>query len=173
MRLEFANGKVADVAEGIYNHHLTISQMGKPSKNMICPGRGGGGSVPMSPLVGTASDASTQLYTSEDGEFASGFFSKKGEMSMLNFQLINYKPQVQEVYVVAEVEYIPELRSNFLDATLANLVPNCARLETFLEKNVQSFVSQDWVVPQDGYILNTRTSPHFSLSLRQYFFATR
>jgi hypothetical protein len=97
MRLEYADGKVVDTAQGgVYNHHLTISQMGKPSKNMICPSGMSMGQISMSPLVGTASDASTQLYTTEDGEFQSGFFSKKGETSMLNFQLINYKPAVQE-----------------------------------------------------------------------------
>jgi hypothetical protein len=77
----------------------------------------------------------------------------------LGYQLINYKPTAQEVYVVAEFEYIPQLKAGFLDATLSNLVPNCARLETFLQKNVESFVSADYTVPQDGYILNTRTSP--------------
>ena len=72
---------------------------------------------------------------------------------------MNYKPTAQEVYVVAEFEYIPQLKAGFLDATLSNLVPNCARLETFLDKNVQSFVSADYTVSSDGYILNTRESP--------------
>jgi hypothetical protein len=75
----------------------------------------------------------------------------------MSYMLMNYKPTAQEIYVVAEFEYIPELKAGFLDATLSNLVPNCARLETFLEKNVQSFVSADYAVSQDGYILNTRT----------------
>jgi hypothetical protein len=98
------------------------------------------------------------LYTTDDGEFKSGFFHKKGEGAYLSYQLINYKNAVQEVYAIAEYEYIPELKKDFLDTTLANLVPNCARLETRLEKNVQSFVSSDYIVPADGYILNTRKS---------------
>jgi hypothetical protein len=97
-----------------------------------------------------------KLYTTEDGEFNSGFFHKKGEGSFLSYQLINYQQKPQQVYAVAEYEYIPELKKDFLDVTLANLVPNCARLETYLEKNVQSFISQDYTVPADGYILNTR-----------------
>jgi len=69
---------------------------------------------------------------------------------------MNYLPTAQEIYVVAEFEYIPELKADFLDATLSNLVPDCARLETFLEKTVQSFVSRDYAVTSDGYILNAR-----------------
>ena len=156
MSLEYANGTVADATTGIYNHHLTITQTGKPSKNMICPGGFNFPQIGGAPLVGTAGDASSQLYTTEKGDFNSGFFAKKGEQQLLSYQLINYRPEAQEVYVIAEAEYIPELKAGFLDATLANLVPNCARLETFLDKKVQSFVSKDYTVPQDGYILNTR-----------------
>jgi hypothetical protein len=154
-----------------------ITATNKPSKLLICPGQFNLPAGNTSPLLGTASDASKQvrilhvsvcpqfiltcynkLYTTDDGEFKSGFFHEKGEGAYLSYQLINYKNTTQDVYAIAEYEYIPELKSDFLDTTLANLVPNCARLETRLEKNVQSFVSSDYIVPADGYILNTRKS---------------
>jgi hypothetical protein len=62
MSLEYADGSAADTTKGIYNHHLTISAMGKPSKMMICPGSRSMPSMPMTPLLGTASDGSSQVY---------------------------------------------------------------------------------------------------------------
>lgn len=61
MGLEYPDGTVADTAKGIYNHHLTISAMGKPSRMMICPGSFNIPTMSMTPLLGTASDGSKQV----------------------------------------------------------------------------------------------------------------
>jgi hypothetical protein len=63
MGLEYSNGTVADTTKGIYNHHLTISATGKPSRIMICPGSRGMPIPPMTPLLGTASDGSSQVFS--------------------------------------------------------------------------------------------------------------
>jgi hypothetical protein len=63
MGLEYKNGSVADTTTGIYNHHLTITAMGKPSKMMICPGSRSMPSMSMTPLLGTASDGSNQVFS--------------------------------------------------------------------------------------------------------------
>lgn len=62
MNLEYHNGTVADTTKGIYNHHTTITAMGKPSKMMICPGSFNMPSLSMTPLLGTASDGSNQVF---------------------------------------------------------------------------------------------------------------
>jgi hypothetical protein len=80
MWLEFADGSKADTGSGVYNHHMTVGhypwivekllltvtqQMtatNKPSKLLICPGQFNMPAGNTSPLLGTASDASKQVF---------------------------------------------------------------------------------------------------------------
>jgi hypothetical protein len=159
MYLEYPDGKVADATTDVYNHHTTISAIGKSSKLMVCPGGRipGMPAMPMSTVLGGAADDSKQLYSSEDGEFNSGFIMRKEDMYGLTYQLVNYKNQTQEIYAVAEFEYVSGVPAGFLDASTLNIVPtSCEKIEFKLDQKVKSFTSGDWEVPANGYILSTR-----------------
>jgi hypothetical protein len=162
--IQYADGRPADASAGVYNHHTVIGAIGKSSKLMVCPGQklASTPSMPMTTVVGGAADDSKQLYTSEDGEFQSGVILTKGQNFGLTYQLVNYKATSQEVYVVAEVEYMPTIPKGWLDATTLNISPtSCDRMEFVLDKKVTSMESADWSVPSDGYILTTRTYNQF------------
>jgi hypothetical protein len=111
MTIQYADGRPADASARVYNHHTVISTIGKTSKLMVCPGQklASTPSMPMSTIFGGAADDSKQLYTSEDGEFKSGVILTKGQTIGLTYYLVNYLASQQEVYAVAEIEYIPTI----------------------------------------------------------------
>lgn len=121
--LTYENESRADVATGVYNHHVAIFDRGKTAP---APLRCGFGlqrrqvaNMPgMTQLFGSGDDGLTQSYHSEDASLKTGFYIGKSESLFHTSEFINYRKEPQTVYMTAEVEFIPGRPSDYLDAMM-------------------------------------------------------
>jgi hypothetical protein len=51
-------------------------------------------------------DDFTQLYTTPDGKFKSGYYISNNNFAM-QLEVINYRKEAQQVYVETDLEYVP------------------------------------------------------------------
>jgi hypothetical protein len=128
----FENGTRADIASGVYLHHVVSSLAGKtqpqwismcPAGDLISPPAGldlsklipGGldlGKLDLSKLrggagfVGGAVDEFTDLYTTRDGKFDSGYYIPPGVKASMSGEIINYLKEPQNVYIQFDLEFV-------------------------------------------------------------------
>lgn len=57
-------------------------------------------------FIGGAVDNFTQMYTTPDGLFNSGYYIKQNQF-MMQAEMINYRTDEQVVYVETDIEYVP------------------------------------------------------------------
>jgi hypothetical protein len=131
----FENGTRADIANGVYLHHVISSLAGKPTSQWVssCPG---GAATDLSKLlpkglekllppgtdlskldiaklrggagfVGGAVDEFTDYYTTQDGKFDSGYYIPPGVKATMSGEIINYLKEPQQVYIQFDIEYVP------------------------------------------------------------------
>jgi hypothetical protein len=124
----FENGTRADIANGVYLHHMVVATWGNSTGKgkadwvNMCPqpkaanqgflsgllanldlgsfSAGGG-------FVGGAVDEFVDYFTSPDGKINSGFFLPANTGAFLSGEIINYRPEPQEVYLRLELEWVP------------------------------------------------------------------
>jgi hypothetical protein len=128
--LTYENESRADVATGVYNHHVAIFDMGKTAKAPLRCGFGGFGkgkglkkrqvaNMPgMTQLFGSGDDGLTQSYFSKDSNLKTGFYISKSDRLMHTSEFVNYRKEPQTVYMTADVEFVPGRPSNYLDAMM-------------------------------------------------------
>ncbi|KAF2403692.1 hypothetical protein EJ06DRAFT_288207 [Trichodelitschia bisporula] len=130
----FANGSRADIANGVYLHHLVAQTMGnstgkgKGSWVDACPRAGittsaGGVQAPSAlagllggvdlgsvasggAFVGGAVDAFVDWFTAPDGSVRSGYFIPAGSWGFMSGEVINYLREEQTVYVQLDIEWV-------------------------------------------------------------------
>jgi hypothetical protein len=129
----FENGTRADIANGVYLHHVISSLAGKKQPQWVSfcpagssasspPGRDLGKLIPggldvnnldLSKLrggagfVGGAVDEFTDYYTTRDGKFDSGYYIPPGVRASMSGEIINYLKEPQQVYVQFDLEFVP------------------------------------------------------------------
>jgi hypothetical protein len=152
--LEFEDHLIADVAHGIYDHHVVLMDMGKFGRAITCPSNSTSAfKGPKSPGI-----FGSHLYTSTDGNFKSGYYMKESKTPKLamNVDLMNYNKDPKTVYIVLESEYIPGKPDGYLDVqTLVLSAAPCAQLQFKLPAPQYSVTSGAWIVPHDGYLVNS------------------
>jgi hypothetical protein len=136
--LTYENESRADVATGVYNHHVAIFDLGKTAKAPLrCGFNGLGGlgglfggkgkgvtkrqvaNMPgMTQLFGSGDDGLKQSYFSKDSNLKTGFYIGKNDKLMHTSEFVNYKKEPQTVWMTADVEFIPGKPSNYLDAMM-------------------------------------------------------
>jgi hypothetical protein len=60
----------------------------------------------VSVFIGGAVDNFTQMYTTPDGKFDSGYYIKENNF-MMQAEMINYRKDDQVVFVETDIEYVP------------------------------------------------------------------
>jgi hypothetical protein len=141
--LTYENESRADVATGVYNHHIAIFDMGKTAKAPLrCGfsgvgglgglggfgkgGKGGKGlnkrqvaNMPgMTQLFGSGDDGLKQSYFSKDAGLKTGFYIGKSDRLMHTSEFVNYRKEPQTVYMTADVEFVPGRPADYLDAMM-------------------------------------------------------
>jgi hypothetical protein len=157
--LEHPDGSLANLSTGVYNHHVVVLNMGKTQHMMVCPGSTSP-RVPPSPalFLGGASDDTVTLFTAADGNFKTGYYIKPTDTLVMVLEIMNYSPQKQDVYVVADVEWIEGKPEGYMDTiTLPISVGDCNNAEFMITQDRYNKTSGDWVVPADGFIMNMRS----------------
>jgi hypothetical protein len=154
--LEYRDGSPANVSTGVYNHHVIVLDVGKTQHMMVCPGS----SVPRVPsspalFLGGASGDTFQLFTTADGTFKTGYYISPTDNLAMMAEIMNYRAQKQEIYIVTEAEWIQGKPEGYLDTmTLPMSVGDCNQPEFMITQDRYSKSSGDWIVPADGYIMN-------------------
>ncbi|KAF2668934.1 hypothetical protein BT63DRAFT_478836 [Microthyrium microscopicum] len=174
--LEYENGKIADQASGVYNHHVAFIDTNKftplfascPSSSAVSPG-----AVPSSMpslgapavMMGASEEIGSNAYSTPDGTFNSGFYIGKADKVIMSGEVVNYSNDTKVIYAVSDVEFIPGRPPGSLDVQVQVLSVNqCEtkdiRLHAPEGKKAFSFQSQNITVLNDGYILSRRGHLH-------------
>jgi hypothetical protein len=102
--INYENGTRADISGGVYLHHVITVDISKKVPQFIkACGLGGAG---MSTFLGGAVDGFTQLYTTIDGKFPSGFHVGNDQM-MMQAEIVNYLKEPQKVWITVDYEWLP------------------------------------------------------------------
>jgi len=109
--LAFKDGSTANVAKGVYIHHVVSTDMTKTSKPFVnsCSGRSAGFGALGSKFMGTGDDQANipVWYTSPDGKHNGGYHLGAADTIVMNIDLVNANTQAKEVYLTVDYEYLP------------------------------------------------------------------
>jgi len=173
----FEDGSRADVKKGIYIHHLLVADVGKTSAPFaLCPGGHNQKSfVPWisshiveaigAGLIQAGNDqvASPTIYASPKGPLKSAFLTGYDDTFLLEAEIVNYNPENTTIYLQMEAEYLPEIPSDYLDASaLVFSATGCSSPGYKPPGNnpKYNFTSESFLMDRDGYILNMRGHLH-------------
>jgi hypothetical protein len=174
----FENGTRADIANGVYLHHVISTLMGKSQEPWVsfCPvgglpsvggfdlgkllppgldigklalGRAGGAG-----FVGGAVDEFIDYYTTRDGKFNSGYYIPPGVKASMSGEIINYLKEAQDVYVQFDTEFVPgRVGEEAVKAALN--VEGCGFPGAAFKAGTRGkVVSQDFEISRDGTIIS-------------------
>lgn len=118
--LTYENGSIADVVNGVYNHHLIIADTAKigPSPIKCAVPDPKSSATPNMGLLMGASEANRDLQFAAGGDVVSGFLIGKDDKIMLNGEIVNYTNDTKLIYSVSDVEYVEAAPKDALDATM-------------------------------------------------------
>ena len=103
--LTYEDGSLADVVNGVYNHHLIFSDA---KRNGPTPFKcvDGGATIPDMGLLMGASEANRDLHFYNDGKIKTGFKLDKNDPITLSAELVNYTNDTKKVYTITDFEYM-------------------------------------------------------------------
>lgn len=106
-RLKYADGSLADVKSGIYNHHTVFADTSKrPLAVVACPGKSARPAVPISVMLATGEDNTIYQYASEDAGFNGGYYVGKQDGIWFTAEIVNYSSDNKTIYAVMEFDYV-------------------------------------------------------------------
>ena len=171
-QLVYANGERADIDTGIYNHHVVTSDVNKQSSRIAgCPNKDTTTTSSRatrigSLIVGQGEDASTELFTTKDGKFDSGFYIGASDRIFQFSEIVNYSNVTRSVFVETELEFVPGKPKGWMDASISafnvnacdSSMPREGAIIVAVPKDSRKWnmVSKDQTVNRDGYILAAR-----------------
>jgi hypothetical protein len=169
----FEDGSRADAKGGVYIHHLLVADVGKTSAPFaLCPG--GHNQKKFVPwlashivesigagLIQAGNDqvASPTIYASPKGPLKSAFLTGFDDVFLLEAEIVNYNPENTTIYLQMEAEYLPDIPSDYLDASaLVFSATGCSSPGYRPPENnpKYNFTSEPFIMDRDGYILNMR-----------------
>jgi len=117
--LKYGDGTVADVVNGVYNHHLIFADLAKAGKSPISCASGSGSTMPSMGLLMGASEANRDLqFAAAGSDFKSGFTLGKYDPIMMNGEIVNYSNQTKQIYTVSDIEYLETIPAGSLDSAM-------------------------------------------------------
>jgi hypothetical protein len=142
-KIALEDGTEANIASGVYNHHIIMFDIGRkmvpppalPNANGTAPATGTGGlpaglagilpssmsSLPswmipaISIFTGQGSDGAGNVFAAKNSEVKSGFGIQKQDKIMLLAELVNYNKRPTNVYIDLEYEYITNMPKGYLE----------------------------------------------------------
>jgi hypothetical protein len=163
--LYFENGTKASITHGVYEHHVVVVDLGK-ARNFpfyLCEGQSGFlGKFPGNGFIISGNDEASNMFTSPDGKFDSGYVVNNPRLAM-QAELVNYRPEPQKVYVTMEYEYVPTTTPKAADTSVSLFsVTGCKPPDYHRDPNVKIYnmTSAAVPVPFNGYIINAKGHLH-------------
>jgi hypothetical protein len=103
----YSDGTLADVNNGLYNHHLLIMDLNKGAQRVAqCPNGRGVEPPMMSLLTGSSEDKGGAFFTDITGQVNSGYYIGKNDRIIMNGDIVNYSNEMKEVYWLMDIQYI-------------------------------------------------------------------
>ncbi|KAF2435217.1 hypothetical protein EJ08DRAFT_656841 [Tothia fuscella] len=164
--LQYIDGKIADQASGVYNHHVAFIDLNKSTPLFSsCPGPAAMFTKTPSTIMGASEEIGQSAYSTPDGKFNSGYYIGKNDKIIMSGEVVNYTNDTKVIYSVSDIEYIPGRPVGSLDVFVQILsVSQCDGGNIMLHapegKKVFSFESKNMTVLHDGYILSRRGHLH-------------
>jgi Stress up-regulated Nod 19 len=163
--LSFENGTRTTVEHGVYIHHIVMIDMAKRTTPFyLCEGQKGFlGTIPAVGFVVSGNDEAPNMFTTPDGNFNSGYLVGSRQMVAMQAELVNYKKEVQKVYVTVDYEYVKGRADSPADSsvTLFSVTgcnfPDYHRDATEKVYNMSSAIVS---LPSDGFIINSKGHLH-------------
>lgn len=160
----FENGTRADIASGVYLHHIVTLNMAtrKTKANLLdmpfgfCAGSdtamkvaGAFGKVTSlfrqntnTAIFGFAAvDEFKQLFTSADGKFDSGYYLGQDDKMLLQGEIINYLPTPQKVFLQMDLEFMPGRIGKEAITVVSNVQGMCISTEIPSSRCVDLFIA--------------------------------
>lgn len=111
-KLTYADGRQAGPKDGVYIHHIVSSDTSKRGVGVFgsCNAKAGTGAKSLRSAYfidrGEDSGNSDTLYTTPDGKYNSGFHIGKSPRISMQYDIVNYKDEAQEIYINLDYEYV-------------------------------------------------------------------
>jgi hypothetical protein len=162
--LTYEDGSVADVVNGVYNHHLIFADA---KRNGPTPFEcvDGGTTIPDMGLLMGASEANRDLHFYNDGKIKTGFKLDKNDPITLSAELVNYTNDTKKVYTITDFEYMEiqpadarHISMQVFDITTCNANLKDARAPAGETK--WSLTSKKAQFTKPGYIFHRRAHMH-------------
>jgi hypothetical protein len=162
--LTYEDGSVADVVNGVYNHHLIFADS---KRNGPTPFKcvDGGATIPDMGLLMGASEANRDLQFYSGGKIKTGFKLDKNDPIILNAELVNYTNDTKKVYTITDFEYMEvqpadamHVTMQVFDITTCNA--NIKDAEAPAGKTKWALTSKKAQFTKPGYILYRRGHMH-------------
>lgn len=183
--LVFENGTHANIANGVYLHHLSSTIEGKTQPTWVkaCPGDPSKQlSNPLAALmtqfkqttfVGGAVDPFYDYFTSQDGKFDSGFYMPEDAVPKISGEIINYRMEPQKVYIQLDLEWVDGRVKGEAIKTSLN-VEGCSMPGTAFKKGGDKgeVKSEPFEVLMDGTLLLASKFQYHPVASRQSYLQT-
>jgi len=172
----FEDGSKADVAQGVYIHHLLVADVGKTTVPFaMCPG--GHNQKALSTwisshlmdaigagLIQSGNDqvGGATVYSAEKG-MKSGFLTGWEDTFLLEAEIVNYNKENTTIYATLELEYLPEKPTGYLDASTVVFSATGCGNPGYRPPNAAkkyNYTSDPFVMNRNGYIINARGHLH-------------
>jgi len=177
MDLMMEDGSQANVAKGVYVHHLLVADVGKTSAPFaLCPG--GHNQKEFVPWIsshivesigagliqaGNDQFQNPTIYASPTGPMKSAFLTGWSDTFLLEAEIVNYNPENTTIYITLETEYLDQVPPGYLDAsTLIFSATGCNSpgYRPPGAAKAYNFTSELFSMNRDGYLLNMRGHLH-------------
>jgi hypothetical protein len=161
------DGNRIDFAKGLYNHHAVFfsSSHGLPSDLISCNGKLM--VIPPVPtFMGSAAEELQDYFADPKSTIDTGFYLPKGDKVVAQIDIVNYKDFDQNIWLLAEIEYLPGKPAGYLDSDKYTLSP--ATCDSPLGAMSGSYIKPppgakkfaingtDMTLMKDGYIVFSR-----------------
>jgi hypothetical protein len=155
----------ADLKDGIYNHHNVFMDLSKaPAPAFSCESGKPHGEIPVSVFMAGATEVGEMTFAATSGDVKSGYYLPKNRRMLNMIDVVNYNNVERNVYVSAEIEYLPGKAPGYLEARQERIDPGMCGGESGIAihppRGVQKFSvnSTGVVVARDGYMVNMSKS---------------
>jgi hypothetical protein len=161
--MHFENGTKAGVDSGVYIHHIVTLDASKKNSGMpfyLCNEQKGFlGQFPAPGFIISGNDEAANMFTSPDGTFNAGYRLFKDPSIMMQAELVNYRIEKQQVYVVIDYEWVKTEVSAIKPAESAVSlfsVTGCTPPDYHPKERTYNMTSGSAPVPANGFIINAK-----------------
>jgi hypothetical protein len=161
--LHFENATKAGVDSGVYIHHIVTLDGSKRNPGMpfyLCQEQKGFlGTFPLPGFIVSGNDEASNMFTTPDGTFNSGYRMTDDPKITMQAELVNYRQEKQQVYVVIDYEYVKTDTALVRPADSAVSlfsVTGCTPPDYHPKERVYNMTSAQVRVPNNGFIINAK-----------------